>query len=95
MCDKYWAFERVPGKELVLSTATSKVTVEANTREECQAACLAHRDFVCHSAEFNYQLSECRLSPYSRFTNSAAEVKLEDSKFVVDYFENNCFQGKP
>lgn len=92
VCDKYWAFERVPGKELVLSTATSRVTVEANTREECQAACLAHRDFVCHSAEFNYQLSECRLSPYSRFTNSAAEVKLEDSKFVVDYFENNCFQ---
>ncbi|XP_042145209.1 uncharacterized protein LOC8025447 [Ixodes scapularis] len=92
VCDKYWAFERVPGKELALGAATSKVIVEANTREECQAACLAHRDFLCHSAEFNYQLSECRLSPYSRFTSPAAEAKLEDSKFVVDYFENNCFK---
>ncbi|KAH7935897.1 hypothetical protein HPB52_014729 [Rhipicephalus sanguineus] len=93
VCDKHWAFERVPGKELVVggsSGSQSKVSVEANTREECQAACLAHRDFVCHSAEFNYQLSECRLSPHSRFTGASGEPKLEDSKFVVDYFENNC-----
>ncbi|XP_070381269.1 uncharacterized protein [Dermacentor albipictus] len=94
VCDKHWAFERVPGKELVVAGGSSgsspKVSVEANTREECQAACLAHRDFVCHSAEFNYQLSECRLSPHSRFTGTSGEAKLEDSKFVVDYFENNC-----
>ncbi|XP_077550168.1 uncharacterized protein LOC144163204 isoform X2 [Haemaphysalis longicornis] len=97
VCEKHWAFERVPGKELVMGggavgTTSSKVSVEANTREECQAACLAHRDFVCHSAEFNYQLSECRLSPHSRYTSTAGEGKLEDSKFVVDYFENNCLQ---
>lgn len=93
VCDKHWAFERVPGKELVMgggSGVSYKVSVEANTREECQAACLAHRDFACHSAEFNYQLSECRLSPHSRFTATGGEGKLEDSKFVVDYFENNC-----
>ncbi|XP_064477427.1 uncharacterized protein LOC135391203 [Ornithodoros turicata] len=88
-CDKHWAFERVPGKELKVA---DKVVVEANTREECQAACMAHTDFRCHSAEFNYQLSECRLSAHSRFTILPSGAKLEDSKFVVDYFENNCFQ---
>lgn len=92
-CKSDWAFERSRNKELV-GIDHDKVIVEAHTKEECQAACLHHKDFSCLSAEFNYQLNECRLSPYNRFSSTDKAVTLSNSRFVVDYFENNCVRGK-
>ncbi|XP_035206202.1 uncharacterized protein LOC118181224 isoform X2 [Stegodyphus dumicola] len=88
-CTREWAFERSKNKELV-GIEHEKVLVEANSKDECQLACLHHTEFVCLSAEFNYQLSECRLSPYNRFSSTEKGVFLTNSRFVVDYFENNC-----
>ncbi|GFS59861.1 uncharacterized protein TNIN_253341 [Trichonephila inaurata madagascariensis] len=90
-CSKDWSFERIRNKELV-GIDHEKVLVEANTKEECQDACLNHKPFRCLSAEFNYQLSECRLSPYNRFSSTEKSVAVSSSRFVVDYFENNCFE---
>jgi len=91
-CRRNWAFERVKGKELV-GMIDEKVLVEASTREECETACLEHIDFICRSAEFNYQMNECRLSPYNRFSSRDKRVKLESSRSLVDYLENNCAHG--
>ncbi|KAG8201938.1 hypothetical protein JTE90_027414 [Oedothorax gibbosus] len=90
-CQKDWSFERIRNKELV-GIDHEKVLVEANTKEECQTACLKHKQFQCLSAEFNYQLSECRLSPYNRFSSTDKSVSVSNSRFVVDYFENNCIE---
>ncbi|XP_013792290.1 uncharacterized protein LOC106476169, partial [Limulus polyphemus] len=90
-CRRDWAFERVRGKELV-DADQQKVTVEANTREECEAACLQSQSFACRSAEFNHQLSECRISPHNRFSSSEEGVSLSSARFVVDYLENNCIR---
>ncbi|XP_054706608.1 uncharacterized protein LOC129216418 [Uloborus diversus] len=88
-CKRDWAFERIQNKELV-GIEQEKVLVEAYTKEECQAACIRYKDFLCLSAEFNYQLGECRLSPYNRFSSSEKTVTLSSTKFAGDYFENNC-----
>ncbi|XP_055932443.1 uncharacterized protein LOC129962605 [Argiope bruennichi] len=90
-CKRDWSFERIRNKELV-GIEHEKVLVEANTKEECQDACLNYKSFKCLSAEFNYQLSECRLSPYNRFSSTEKSVAVSNSRFVVDYFENNCFE---
>lgn len=92
-CQKDWSFERIRNKELV-GIDHEKVLVEANTKEECQTACLKHKQFRCLSAEFNHQLSECRLSPYNRFSSTDKSVSVSNSRFVIDYFENNCIQGE-
>lgn len=88
-----WSFERVRGKELV-GLPFEKVVVEASTREQCELACLDYQPFNCLSAEFNYQMNECRLSPYNRFSSLNKQVRLEPSTSLVDYLENNCVQGK-
>ncbi|XP_067118424.1 uncharacterized protein [Centruroides vittatus] len=89
-CERPWAIERVKGKELT-GIDHVKTIVEANTREECEAACLSHKEpFICRSAEYRYQLSECHLSPYSRYTTTEKGVTLDVSRSSVDYLENNC-----
>jgi len=88
-CSRDWAFERIRGKELT-GISHEKVYVEASTREECETACLEYSEFVCRSAEFNYQMNECRLSPYSRFSATDKRLTLSTSRAVVDYLENNC-----
>jgi len=92
-CNRNWAFERVRGKELV-GLMEKKVLVDASTREECETACLEYNDFKCRSAEFNYQMNECRLNPYNRFSSINKTIKLESSRSLVDYLENNCVYGQ-
>ncbi|XP_015913359.1 uncharacterized protein [Parasteatoda tepidariorum] len=88
-CKRDWSFERIRNKELT-GIDHEKVIVEADTKEDCQIACLNHKEFRCLSAEFNYQLTECRLSPYNRFSSTEKGVSVSNSRLVVDYFENNC-----
>lgn len=91
-CIRDWAFERVPGHELV-GYNQEKTVIKSTTREECEAACLRHAEFECRSAEFNIQLSECRLNPYNRFSSNDKKIKLKESDSGTDYFENNCASG--
>lgn len=91
---KDWAFERIRGHELVGNRIDFKqVSSEATTREQCEAACLNHTAFLCRSAEFDHQLKECRLNPYSRFNINDKKVYLHSSRSTIDYLENNCFDG--
>uniref|UniRef100_T1K7E7 ZP domain-containing protein n=1 Tax=Tetranychus urticae TaxID=32264 RepID=T1K7E7_TETUR len=90
--NKDWSFERIRGKELI-GLPFEKIVVEASTREQCELACLDYQPFTCLSAEFNYQMNECRLSPYNRFSSLNKQVRLEPSTSLVDYLENNCAQG--
>ncbi|RWS31259.1 hypothetical protein B4U80_01867 [Leptotrombidium deliense] len=87
-CSRHWAFERVRGRELV-SVPYGKIHVDAHTLEHCQAACLDFKPFVCRSAEFNYQNSQCKLSPYNRFSSGDKHAKLGVRSYI-DYMENNC-----
>ncbi|RWS12322.1 uncharacterized protein B4U79_07607, partial [Dinothrombium tinctorium] len=89
-CARDWAFERVRGRELV-SVAFGKVSVDSTSLEECEAACLNFKPFICRSAEFNHQLNECKLSPFNRYASSEKHAKL-GVRSNTDYLENNCVQ---
>ncbi|XP_055346140.1 uncharacterized protein LOC129593719 [Paramacrobiotus metropolitanus] len=84
-CKKEWAFERVVGMELVNND--DLVLHSVANRMDCMSACLQEQSFVCRSAEYHYQTSECRLSRHSRRTLPQAFHPAQDQ---VDYLENQC-----
>ena len=89
-CRSAWVFERIKGRELV-GLAEERITIpDIHSRHQCQIVCLEWREFTCRSAEFNYQMQECRLSPFNRFAAHDKTLHLESSRSIVDYLENNC-----
>lgn len=88
-CKKEWAFERVVGMELVNND--DLVMHSVPSRIECMQACLQEQSFLCRSAEYHYQTSDCRLSKQNRRTLPNAFRLSEDQ---VDYLENQCAPGE-
>lgn len=70
--------------------AYDNVAMFSSNRENCLAACLNERRFVCRAAEFNSITFQCHLSDADR-----RSVPVEE--FVdapgIDYFENACLDG--
>ncbi|XP_018027101.1 uncharacterized protein LOC108682449 isoform X5 [Hyalella azteca] len=85
VCNRPWQFERVPSKRLA---GLDNAHIHANSKQDCLAACLNEKRFVCRSAEYSYATLQCHLSEHDRRTVDAG-VGLEDAA-GVDYFENLC-----
>ena len=58
-------------------------------REECQDRCLSEKDFKCRSAAFQFSLSMCHLSDFTK--EMAPQYSTKDKDF--DYMENTCITG--
>ncbi|XP_076343318.1 uncharacterized protein LOC143243347 [Tachypleus tridentatus] len=89
LCNRLWAFERVPNA--IIRGLDSAIFYTSN-KNSCLTACLNEERFVCRSVEFNYMNSECHLSKYDRRSPSAFVDLLE--RPGVDYFENNCLRAE-
>ncbi|XP_013780210.1 uncharacterized protein LOC106464601 [Limulus polyphemus] len=89
LCNRLWAFERVPNA--FIRGLDSAIFYTSN-KNACLAACLNEERFVCRSVEFNYMNSECHLSEYDRRSPTPLVNLLE--RPGVDYFENNCLRAE-
>ncbi|OQR67710.1 hypothetical protein BIW11_13349 [Tropilaelaps mercedesae] len=84
VCNRLWSFERFPNKML---RAYDNVAMFSSNRENCLAACLNERRFVCRAAEFNSITFQCHLSDADRRTVAVEEFVDAPG---IDYFENAC-----
>ncbi|XP_076352037.1 uncharacterized protein LOC143247601 [Tachypleus tridentatus] len=89
VCNRLWAFERVPKKTL---RGLDSTIILASSKTSCLIACLNENRFVCRSVEFNYRKLQCHLSVYDR-RSPGVFVDMVYS-MDVDYFENSCLQSK-
>ncbi|CAK9252583.1 unnamed protein product [Sphagnum jensenii] len=88
MCqDKYWAFERVLGHELT-PILYQRVYNYVQSRRDCEEYCLQEKLFVCRSALYNDETTECKLSKEDRRTKPANYVRNNNPK--INYLENQC-----
>ncbi|XP_042145261.1 uncharacterized protein LOC8034991 [Ixodes scapularis] len=85
-CDKDWAMERVPGKEL--RGFDERVVSGVPSCQRCQELCLHESSFPCRSGEFDARARECRLSVQDRRAQPAAFGPAQGPH--VHYFENLC-----
>lgn len=91
MCqDKYWAFERVIGYELTLELY-EQVYHFVQSRRYCQEYCLQEKLFVCRSALYNDETTECKLSREDRRTKPANYIRNQNPK--ISYLENQCIRS--
>ncbi|XP_037075431.1 uncharacterized protein LOC119096634 [Pollicipes pollicipes] len=84
-CRSAWAFERVRGFAL---KGLTKKTVTTETRLACQEACLSETEFICRSASYTAETSECQLSDMDRHTSASMGAFQEQEG--TDFLENNC-----
>ncbi|XP_022242070.1 uncharacterized protein LOC106459815 [Limulus polyphemus] len=89
VCNRLWAFERVPNKAL---RGLDSTIIFTDNKESCLVACLNENRFLCRSVEFNYRKLQCHLSVYDR-RSPGVFVDMVDF-MEVDYFENSCLQSK-
>ncbi|EEC13106.1 hypothetical protein IscW_ISCW020640 [Ixodes scapularis] len=85
-CEKDWAMERVPGKEL--RGFDERVVSGVPSCQRCQELCLHESSFPCRSGEFDARARECRLSVQDRRAQPAAFGPAQGPH--VHYFENLC-----
>lgn len=67
------------------------VAIFSSNRENCMAACLNERRFVCRAAEFNSITFQCHMSDTDRRTTPVDDFIDAPG---VDYFENACLDGE-
>lgn len=82
--DKAWAFERLPGFELV--GHDNKRLTNIPSRRDCEEYCLRERGFTCRSAEYNSMSLDCVLSRETRRTRPGSFREARN----IDYLENGC-----
>ncbi|RWS25789.1 uncharacterized protein B4U80_03819 [Leptotrombidium deliense] len=88
MCqDKFWAFERVIGYELT-PVMYERVYTFVQSRRDCEEYCLQEKLFVCRSALYNDENTECKLSREDRRSKPASYVRNNNPK--ISYLENQC-----
>ncbi|XP_074603612.1 uncharacterized protein LOC141857092 isoform X3 [Brevipalpus obovatus] len=91
MCqDKLWAFERVIGYELT-PLLYERVYHFVQSRRYCEEYCLQEKAFVCRSAVYNDETTECKLSREDRRTRPANYIRNQNSK--ISYLENQCIRA--
>lgn len=91
MCqDKYWAFERVLGHELA-PVLYGKTLNFVQNRRDCEEYCLQEKAFICRSALYNDDTTECKLSQDDRRTQSANFYRNNNPK--ISYLENQCIRS--
>lgn len=91
MCqDKFWAFERVIGYELT-PLLYERVYHFVQSRRYCEEYCLQEKAFVCRSAVYNDETTECKLSREDRRTRPANYIRNQNSK--ISYLENQCVRS--
>ncbi|XP_013774463.1 uncharacterized protein LOC106459393 [Limulus polyphemus] len=88
VCNRLWAFEKIPKKAL---RGLDSIIVFTANKKECLAACLNENRFTCRSVEFNYMNLQCHLSEYDR-RSPGVFIDMIDME-EVDYFENSCLQS--
>ncbi|KAI6234632.1 Cutl-17 [Aphelenchoides fujianensis] len=92
LCAAPYSFERFPQRVLA-GHAMEVLTVE--NLAACLRECLESRERMhldCRSVMFYYELGQCVLNREQRKTSP--HLFSADTKFqLVDYFENNCFDG--
>ena len=90
MCrDKFWAFERVIGHEMVPSVYRKTYNF-VQSRRDCEEYCLEEKEFSCRSAVYSEETTDCRLSNEDRRTKPHAFVRVKSVK--VSYLENQCLR---
>ncbi|KAF8763888.1 hypothetical protein HNY73_022022 [Argiope bruennichi] len=85
--DKAWAFERVLGHELEAQLYDRTVPF-VQSRRDCEELCLEERSFICRSALYNDDTTECKLSREDRRTLPSFYRRTNNVK--VNYLENQC-----
>ncbi|RWS11638.1 uncharacterized protein B4U79_13044 [Dinothrombium tinctorium] len=91
MCqDKYWAFERVIGHEMT-PVMYERVYTFVQSRRDCEEYCLQEKIFICRSALYNDETTECKLSREDRRSRPANYVRNNNPK--ISYLENQCIQS--
>uniref|UniRef100_T1JZ41 ZP domain-containing protein n=1 Tax=Tetranychus urticae TaxID=32264 RepID=T1JZ41_TETUR len=91
MCqDKFWAFERVIGYELT-PLLYERVYHFVQSRRYCEEYCLQEKLFVCRSALYNDETTECKLSREDRRTKPANYIRNQNPK--INYLENQCIRS--
>ncbi|CAG7728314.1 unnamed protein product [Allacma fusca] len=83
-----WAFERRPGREL--RGHDDFVLRNVPSRRDCEERCLGETRFVCRSAEYHTQTTECRLSREDRRTRANDFV---EAPMHIEYLENQCIEA--
>ena len=61
------------------------------SRAQCEELCLLELEFSCASAEYFYDLAECRLS---RQTRRSRPASFRAGTENVDYLENQCVRER-
>ncbi|XP_071035192.1 uncharacterized protein [Parasteatoda tepidariorum] len=85
--DRAWAFERVLGHELEAQLYDRTVPF-VQSRRDCEELCLEERSFICRSALYNDDTTECKLSREDRRTLPSFYRRTNNVK--VNYLENQC-----
>ena len=88
-CEKAWIYERTVG--YLLEGEDDRVIAGVVSRTQCQELCLLELEFSCASAEYFYDLAECRLS---RQTRRSRPASFRAGTENVDYLENQCVRER-
>ena len=86
--DKAWAFERMPGFQLV--GHNTKELTNIPSRRDCEEFCLRERGFPCRSAEYNSVTLDCVLSRETRRSRPGSYREARN----WDYLENGCISTR-
>ena len=90
MCrDKFWAFERVIGHEMIPSVYRKTYNF-VQSRRDCEEYCLHEKEFACRSAVYSEETTDCKLTNEDRRTKPHAYVRNNNVK--VSYLENQCIR---
>ena len=88
-CEKAWIYERTVG--YLLEGEDDRVIAGVESRTGCEELCLLELEFTCASAEYFYDLAECRLS---RQTRRSRPASFRAGTENVDYLENQCVRER-
>ena len=88
-CEKAWIYERTVG--YLLEGEDDRVIAGVVSRTQCEELCLLELEFTCASAEYFYDLAECRLSSQTRRSRPASFRAGTEN---VDYLENQCVRER-
>ena len=84
-CDRLFVAESQRGMEL---EEHDDIIIESSSRLSCLESCLASKEIICRSVEYDSKTSECRLSRHDRFTRKTHFRKASSAS--IEYFDVTC-----